>query len=200
MSVISRENMKHQPERTCIGCRGVFKKEEVVRIVAGPDGIVIDYREKLSGRAAYICPRMECIGKAIQKEHLAKALHRKIQAPSVPEFISHLRENITGRITSLIVMAAKAGMLAAGYSAVHDALLKGRLEMLLYAEDLSEGTKEKVEIPDASFPHATLFSREALGRLLNRELIGVIGIEEKGFASAIMKEVERLKGLINVSE
>ncbi len=48
--------MKHQPERTCIGCRGVFEKDEVVRIVAGPSGAVIDYREKLPGRAAYVCP------------------------------------------------------------------------------------------------------------------------------------------------
>jgi uncharacterized protein len=192
--------MKQQPERTCIGCRGVFNKGEVVRIIAGPDGIVIDYREKLPGRAAYVCPRTDCIKKAIIKEHVSKALHVKVRTPSAHEFIEHLTESIREKIKSLIIMAAKAGMLAAGYSAVHDALVKGRLEMLLYAEDLSEGTKEKVAIPDTSFPHATLFSRDALGRLLNRELIGVIGIEDKGFAHAIMKEVERLKVLINISE
>ncbi len=33
----------------------------MIRIAAGPLGIVIDYREKLPGRAAYVCPTVECI-------------------------------------------------------------------------------------------------------------------------------------------
>jgi len=192
--------MKHHPERTCIGCRRTFKKDEVVRLIAGPEGIIIDYREKLPGRAAYVCPRAECIQTAVIKDNLSRALHVKMRAPSAPELIEHLTGNIKEKIRSLIAMAAKAGMLAAGYSAVDDASSKGRLAMLLYAEDLSDGTKESITIPDATIPRATLFTRDILGGLLNRELIGVIGIMDKGFARAIMKEIERLKGLINVSE
>ena len=73
--------MKHEPERTCVGCRGVFNKDAVVRIVAGPPGIVIDYREKLPGRAAYVCPTKECITKALSKENLSRALHLKVRPP-----------------------------------------------------------------------------------------------------------------------
>jgi ribosomal protein L7Ae-like RNA K-turn-binding protein len=83
---------------------------------------------------------------------------------------------------------------------VRDALEKGRVEMLLFARDISEGTKEKVAIPAASIPHAALFSRDEFGRLLNREMIGVIGIEDKGLADAILKETGRLKGLIKTSD
>lgn len=192
--------MKHHPERTCIGCRNVFKKDDVVRIVAGPGDIVIDYREKLPGRAAYVCPRTICIEKALSKEGLAKALHTKVRTPSAEEFVERLGAGIEEKIKSLLAMSAKAGKLAAGYSAVRDALEKGRIQMLLYAKDLSEGTKEKVPVPFASFRFATLFSRDELGRLLNRELVGVVGIEDKGLADAIWKETERLKGLINISE
>lgn len=199
--------MKHQSERTCIACRGVFKKDEVVRIVAGPGptvsgpaGIVIDYRSKLPGRAAYVCPTRECIKTAISKGHFSKALRLKVVNLSLEEFVSRLTAGVEGKIKSMITMSAKAGKLAAGYSAVRDALEKGRVEMLLYARDISEGTKEKVAVPNASFPHVTLFSRDELGRLLNRELIGVIGIEDKGFADAILKEDRRLKVLINAGE
>jgi hypothetical protein len=36
-----------------------------------------------------------------------------------------------------------------------------------------------------------------MGQMVGRELIGVIGILEKGFADAVGNEVERLKGLLN---
>ena len=193
--------MKHEPERTCIGCRGVFEKDAVVRIVAGPLGVVIDYREKLPGRAAYVCPTVECITKSLSKENLSRSLHSRVRSPDAEVFIAQLSALITEKIKALIVMSAKAGKLAAGYSAVHDAVEKGRVSMLLYALDLSEGTKEKVATPTAaSVRCATLFTREELGTLLNRELVGVIGIEDKGLANALWKETERLKGLINISE
>ncbi len=193
--------MRHQPERTCIGCRGVFKKEEVVRIVAGPAGAVIDYREKLPGRAAYVCPKVECIKKALERENLSRALHLKVKSPEVEAFLSALGANIREKVKSLVSMAAKAGKLAAGYSAVNDALGKDRLEMILYARDIADGTKEKVMNQGAaSLPQATLFTRDELGEVLNRELVGVIGIEDKGFADAVWKETQRLKSLININE
>jgi uncharacterized protein len=193
--------MKHEPERTCIGCRGVFEKDAVVRIVAGPQGVAIDYREKLPGRAAYVCPTVECITKSLSKENLSRALHSRVRSPDAEVFIAQLSALITEKIKALIVMSAKAGKLAAGYSAVHDAVEKSRVFMLLYALDLSEGTKEKVATPSAALVRcATLFTREELGTLLNRELVGVIGIEDKGLSNALWKETERLKGLINISE
>lgn len=193
--------MKHGPERTCIGCRGVFEKDAVVRIVAGPSGIVIDYREKLPGRAAYVCPTVECVTRALSKETLSRSLHCKAGPPKADEFIARLAALITEKIKALIVMSAKASKLAAGYSAVNDAVEKGRVSMLLYAIDLSAGTKEKVAThAAASVRWTALFTREELGTMLNRELIGVIGIEDKGFSNALWKETERLKRLINSSE
>lgn len=173
----------------------------MVRIVAGPPGIVIDYREKLPGRAAYVCPTVECITKSLSKENLSRSLHCKVRSPEAVVFIAQLAALITEKIKALIVMSAKAGKLVAGYSAVHDAVEKGRVSMLLYTLDLSEGTKEKVATPTAaSVRCTTLFTREELGTLLNRELVGVIGIADKGLANALWKETERLKGLIKISE
>jgi hypothetical protein len=173
----------------------------VVRIVSSDVGIAVDYREKLPGRAAYVCPTRDCIAKALGRDNLAKALRVKTRLPNEGDFVALLAASIEARIKSLIAMSAKAGKLAAGYSAVLDALEKGRVELLLFARDISEGTKEKLAIaPAASLRQATFFSRDELGVLLNRELVGVIGIEDKGFADAVWKETERLKGLINHNE
>jgi predicted RNA-binding protein YlxR (DUF448 family) len=189
------------PERTCIGCRNVFVKDEVIRIVTGPSEIVIDYREKLPGRAAYVCPTRECIHQALTSKAIARSLKMNAKLPSEDEFLGGLVRAIEEKLKSLIKIAAKAGMLAAGYSAVHDALEKGRVNMLVYAEDISEGTKEKVSVPDGSkMRQATFFTRDEIGKLLNRELVGVLGILDKGLADAVWKESQRLKRLINKSE
>jgi len=173
----------------------------VIRIVAGSLGIAIDYREKLPGRAAYVCPTVECVKKALSRENLSRSLHSRVRTPEPEVFIDQLAALIREKIKSLIVMSAKAGKLAAGYSAVHDAVEKGRVDMLLYAIDLSKGTKEKVASPAAaSIRWTTLFTREELGMMLNRDLVGVIGIEDAGLSNALWKEAERLKGLIKSSE
>jgi uncharacterized protein len=190
--------MGHQPERTCIGCRGVFNKEDVVRIVSGPSGPIIDYREKLPGRAAYVCPRRECIEKALSRMNLSRALHANVTVPEIETFIQALSSAILEKIRSLLPMAARAGMLAAGASAVDDALKKNRVEMLIFAEDLSEGTRHKLlagGLPPKK--QATLFTRDELGQMVGRELVGVVGILDKGFSDAVWNASERLKVLLN---
>jgi len=190
--------MKHRPERTCIGCRCVLHKDEVVRIVRGPDGILIDYREKLPGRAAYVCPRKECISKALGRDTLMKALDLKVQPPGVGDFVSKLGLIIEGRIKSLLAISLKAGELVAGYSAVQDALEKGRVKLLLFASDLSDGTREKIAPHDfSSIRQGTLLTRDDIGTILNKGLIGVVGILDEGLANALWNEMQRLKNLIN---
>lgn len=190
--------MKRQPERTCIGCRGVYQKDRVVRLVAGQGCIIVDYREKLPGRAVYVCPRRLCIEKAMARDTASRGLRAAVKSPAPEELIAQLAESIHVKIRALLAMAAKAGKLAAGYSAVQDALDKNRIELLMVATDLADGTREKLE--RGSFVPArriTLFTREELGRILNRELIGVVAFVDKGFADAAWKESERLKSLIN---
>lgn len=187
---------KRQPKRTCVGCRGVFAKNEVVRVVAAPSGAVIDYREKLPGRAAYLCPRSACIMKALGKGALSRALRMRDPHCGPGEFLARLRAAMTDRIASLIGMAAKAGKTASGYSAVRDALDKGAVELLLFALDLSDGTREKIGTPVLRFGEATLFTKDEMGTLFGREMVGIVGILDRGFAEAVHRETKRLKGLL----
>ncbi len=195
--------MGQEPERTCIGCRGSFAKSDVVRIVAASGNVIIDYREKLPGRGAYVCPKPGCIRKALSRESLSRALHAAgLTLPSLEELTARLAASISEKIRSLVAMSAKAGKLAAGYSAVRDALGKGGVHILICAGDLSEGTREKVLLTDETHRvrRVTLFTKDELGRTLGREEIGVVGIEDRGFADAVWKEAERLKSLINVHQ
>lgn len=69
------------PERTCVGCRTVRPKRELVRIVRTPDKeVTVDGTGKLAGRGAYICPDDRCLELATRGKRLERALQR-----SVPE-------------------------------------------------------------------------------------------------------------------
>ncbi len=52
---------KHIPQRTCIACRTVRGKRELVRIVhTDADRVEADATGKKAGRGAYLCRQREC--------------------------------------------------------------------------------------------------------------------------------------------
>ena len=52
--------VKHVPQRTCVGCRIVMPKRQMVRIVRGANGVQVDPTGKVAGRGAYLHDRREC--------------------------------------------------------------------------------------------------------------------------------------------
>jgi predicted RNA-binding protein YlxR (DUF448 family) len=63
------------PQRTCVACRTVREKRELVRLVRTKEGKVeIDTTGKKEGRGAYICPDRACWEKALQGQRLERTL------------------------------------------------------------------------------------------------------------------------------
>lgn len=57
----SSRSVKHIPQRTCLACRKVRAKQELVRLVRISDGSVeVDIGGKKAGRGVYLCPAPEC--------------------------------------------------------------------------------------------------------------------------------------------
>ena len=66
---------RKQPERRCIGCGEHFMKKELIRIVRKPNGeITLDLTGKVSGRGAYVCPRLACLRRARKAKRAESAL------------------------------------------------------------------------------------------------------------------------------
>ena len=52
---------QHIPQRTCVACRQVRPKRELIRLVhIANGGIEIDTSGKRAGRGAYLCKNLEC--------------------------------------------------------------------------------------------------------------------------------------------
>lgn len=63
--------VKHTPERTCIACRQVKPKRELLRIVKMPEaGVVIDEKGKMAGRGAYLCREKRCWDQGLKGKRL----------------------------------------------------------------------------------------------------------------------------------
>ena len=70
---------KHVPRRTCVACREIGSKRELVRIVRKPEGgVEVDTTGKLAGRGAYLCKAKACWAMAIKGRQLEHALKTTI--------------------------------------------------------------------------------------------------------------------------
>lgn len=82
---------KKIPMRQCVGCREMKPKKELIRVVRSPEGQVsLDFRGKLPGRGAYVCPNPACLAKAKK----SKALGRAFSAPLPEEVYQALEEQM----------------------------------------------------------------------------------------------------------
>ncbi len=73
---------KKIPMRQCVGCREMKEKRALIRVVKSPEGQVsLDFKGKLPGRGAYVCPNPECLKKARK----SRGLERAFSAPLPPE-------------------------------------------------------------------------------------------------------------------
>ena len=82
------------PMRTCVGCRTVRPKRELIRVVRDPQGeLHVDATGKKSGRGAYICPTAQCLRDAVNGKRLERALERP-----VPQEVLHTLEAELGAL------------------------------------------------------------------------------------------------------
>lgn len=70
---------RHLPQRTCLACRQVKPKRELVRIVKMlDDKIVVDEKGKIPGRGAYFCRVRKCWEEGLKTNRLEYALRTKL--------------------------------------------------------------------------------------------------------------------------
>ena len=83
---------KHIPQRTCIACRAVRGKRELLRVVRTAENRVqADPTSKKAGRGAYLCRARECWETVVSAPgRLENAL--KLEMPISPDDLARLRE------------------------------------------------------------------------------------------------------------
>jgi len=87
---------KHKPQRTCIVCREVKDKRDLIRVVRTPAGqLMVDPTGKANGRGAYLCRQTSCWEKNLPKQRLAQALKVTLTAEELAELQTQLQTELS---------------------------------------------------------------------------------------------------------
>ncbi|MFC2007099.1 RNase P modulator RnpM [Chloroflexota bacterium] len=88
---------KHVAQRTCVACRAVKTKRELVRLVHTAQGnIEIDEYGKKTGRGAYLCHEWRCWEKGLNSNRLEYALRGKLSQDIREELTKQAKDILKG--------------------------------------------------------------------------------------------------------
>ena len=80
---------KKIPMRMCVGCREMYPKKTLIRIVHDQQGNVsVDLTGKKQGRGAYICRNADCLKKALKTRQLERTFSCMIDQQVREELIA----------------------------------------------------------------------------------------------------------------
>ena len=65
-------------ERRCIACKQNKPQTEMLRVAKIDNNFVIDEKQKLGGRGAYVCKSKECLNFTIKKRQLNRAFKTNV--------------------------------------------------------------------------------------------------------------------------
>ncbi len=187
---------RSEPQRSCLGCRSVHDKRDLLRFVLDPENnLVPDILFKLPGRGAYTCWNADCLKAALAKNQFMRAFRGDVRLLTAIEFIRNLIELQERHLSSKLALANKAGQVISGSESVTEAIRLGNVGIVIVASDISIESKEKFAGLAArySVQLQVLLDKERLGRLLGKELRSVVAVEKGKFAELISRGLDRYR-------
>ncbi|MFC1915167.1 RNase P modulator RnpM [Chloroflexota bacterium] len=90
-------HIKCTPQRTCLACRKVRAKRELIRLVRTPNGnIEIDTSGKKAGRGAYLCPVWKCWETGLKTNRLEHTLRSRLTQDDREQLIKYANTQLKG--------------------------------------------------------------------------------------------------------
>ena len=81
---------RHIPQRTCVACRRVADKRELIRLVRTSDSRVeVDPDGKKAGRGAYLCRAQECWEAGLKGSRLEHTLRTTLTSENRERLITY---------------------------------------------------------------------------------------------------------------
>lgn len=196
------------PERRCILTAASAPRAGLLRLALGPDGsIAPDPAGKAPGRGAWISVDRPLLETAMAKGKLRGALARAFKRNDlkVPDDLSaRIAAGLERRALDRLGLENRAGHLIWGFERVGEAVLAGRLKMLLHAGDAGADGVSKLEARRRGASPATISltlpaSRLALSQALGRDNVVHAGISDAGSAARVAEAVGKWAAWLGVS-
>ncbi|KAA6405351.1 RNA-binding protein [Candidatus Tokpelaia sp.] len=130
-------------ERRCIISRQTAAAENMLRFVAGPQGVLVaDIKGNLPGRGAWLLARRTMVEEAVRRRAFACALQTAVETPS----------DLAGQVDKLLLRAAlanlslarRSGTVITGAEKVNALIRSGRAALLLHAVEAAADSRRKL--------------------------------------------------------
>jgi uncharacterized protein len=124
-------------ERLCIATREVRPIGELIRFVAGPDGVVVpDLKRRLPGRGVWITARRHFVEEAVRRRAFGRAFKADIKVSA--ELADELEQLLERSALNALSIAHKAGLVLLGFAKIEAAVATAPVVALLRARDAGE--------------------------------------------------------------
>ena len=188
------------PERRCILTRTSGPTEHLIRLALGPDGQVApDLGNRLPGRGAWVSIDRALIEKSMARGQLQGVLVRALKHQPVtlsPTLAEDIARGLQQRALDRLGLEMRAGHLLWGHERISDALGRGRVKLLLHAEDAGEDGTGKLEMKRrAACPKSTSLvlpvGRAILSVALGRQNVVHAALVDEGSAARVTLALQR---------
>ncbi len=159
-------------ERLCVATRTVRPVSDLIRFVVGPDGDAVpDIKRKLPGRGIWVTATQDALSEAIRRKAFARGFKREVRLPS--DLVERTRRQLERAALDALAVAAKAGLVAAGFAKAEAALERGEAVALLHAAEASLDGIRKLDTalrrgPGGSLPVIGFLTSAQLDLALDR--------------------------------
>ena len=186
------------PVRRCALTRDRKPKEELIRFVLGPDGMVVpDLRERLPGRGVWLTASKDCVAEAAKRNAFAAALKTKANVP--PAFADQVERLLTETALGALALANKAGQVVFGFAKIEEAIAKGEIIALVHAKEArADGCRKldgkfRAESQGQGLEPINAFSTDELGLASGRTNVIHAALIQGGAALALLAAASRLE-------
>jgi uncharacterized protein len=193
--------------RRCIVTRERLPKEQMLRFVLSPDGVIVpDLAARLPGRGFWLSARRDVLETARAQGILARAFARSARrSVSVPADLPSLLEaGLVRRIGEQLGLARRAGQAVAGFAKAREWLDVGRAGLVVQALDGS--VEERARFlsgkrgpggigPGGSVVLVAPLTAASLGAVFGRDHVVHVAVAHGRLAEMIANEAARLSGV-----
>ena len=191
-----------QPEgslRLCVATRAERSPDELIRFVAGPDGVIVpDLARRLPGRGVWVTADAESVARAVASRSFARSLKRKVEAPA--DLAARVETLLVRRVCEALSLANKAGALVTGFEKIDRRLAQGDVTALLHGSDAAADGCAKldrkflaVEGDGAASRIVAVLTVEQMSLAIGRPNVVHAALNKGGAADRFLSEAGRLK-------
>jgi predicted RNA-binding protein YlxR (DUF448 family) len=130
--------------RTCIVTRACGSADDLLRVVAAPDGrIVVDLKRRLPGRGCWITPERTIVEKAVKKKLFGRALKADVTVPG--DLADEVERLLASSLLGMMSLARKAGQFIGGATKVDQAVRSGSAIAVFHTLDAADDGVRKLD-------------------------------------------------------